>query len=153
MARVVRPAGKRSQVARHDAGAGGDASSAADATQVTKEQPAVDGDGDMEEDEEEDVAELHGGLHSRPNKPDDTCYTFWIGASLTLLGDVFRDELTAREQCAGAGAAQQQQRRHPNALLSMMDPQTLDRYVLQHQDLTRGGFSKHIDSEAGASLV
>ncbi|GFT11235.1 geranylgeranyl transferase type-1 subunit beta [Nephila pilipes] len=26
------------------------------------------------------------GFHGRPNKPDDTCYTFWIGASLKILG-------------------------------------------------------------------
>jgi len=25
------------------------------------------------------------GVQGRPNKPDDTCYTFWIGATLKLL--------------------------------------------------------------------
>lgn len=24
------------------------------------------------------------GLHGRPNKPDDTCYSFWVGASLKV---------------------------------------------------------------------
>ena len=26
------------------------------------------------------------GFNGRPNKPVDTCYSFWLGASLTLLG-------------------------------------------------------------------
>ncbi|XP_064621057.1 geranylgeranyl transferase type-1 subunit beta-like [Lineus longissimus] len=26
------------------------------------------------------------GFHSRPNKPEDTCYSFWVGATLKLLG-------------------------------------------------------------------
>lgn len=26
------------------------------------------------------------GFEGRPNKPSDTCYTFWIGASLAILG-------------------------------------------------------------------
>ena len=26
------------------------------------------------------------GFNGRPNKPADTCYSFWVGASLTLLG-------------------------------------------------------------------
>lgn len=35
------------------------------------------------------------GLHGRPNKPDDTCYSFWVGASLKvrissfLLGSLY----------------------------------------------------------------
>ena len=28
---------------------------------------------------------LDEGFHGRPNKPDDTCYTFWIGGALRLL--------------------------------------------------------------------
>ena len=28
---------------------------------------------------------LNEGFHGRPNKPDDTCYTFWIGGALRLL--------------------------------------------------------------------
>ena len=26
------------------------------------------------------------GFHGRPHKPNDTCYSWWIGASLTILG-------------------------------------------------------------------
>ena len=26
------------------------------------------------------------GFHGRPHKPDDTCYAFWVGAALVLLG-------------------------------------------------------------------
>lgn len=26
------------------------------------------------------------GFHGRPNKPEDSCYTFWIGASLHIIG-------------------------------------------------------------------
>ena len=27
-----------------------------------------------------------GGFHGRPGKPSDTCYSFWIGATLQMLG-------------------------------------------------------------------
>ncbi|KAI8812508.1 geranylgeranyl transferase type-1 subunit beta-like protein [Cladochytrium replicatum] len=27
-----------------------------------------------------------GGFHGRPNKPADTCYSFWVGASIAILG-------------------------------------------------------------------
>lgn len=27
-----------------------------------------------------------GGFNGRPNKPVDTCYSFWIGAALKILG-------------------------------------------------------------------
>ncbi|XP_015524533.2 geranylgeranyl transferase type-1 subunit beta [Neodiprion virginianus] len=27
-----------------------------------------------------------GGFHGRPNKPEDTCYSFWVGATLQILG-------------------------------------------------------------------
>jgi geranylgeranyl transferase type-1 subunit beta len=28
------------------------------------------------------------GFHGRTNKPDDTCYSFWIGASIDMLGGI-----------------------------------------------------------------
>ena len=31
------------------------------------------------------VLRLNEGFQGRPNKPDDTCYTFWIGAALRIL--------------------------------------------------------------------
>ena len=31
------------------------------------------------------VNRLNVGFNGRPNKPDDTCYTFWIGAALDIL--------------------------------------------------------------------
>lgn len=31
------------------------------------------------------VMRLHDGFQGRPNKNDDTCYTFWVGAALQLL--------------------------------------------------------------------
>ena len=31
------------------------------------------------------VNRLTDGFNGRPNKPSDTCYTFWIGASLVML--------------------------------------------------------------------
>ena len=31
------------------------------------------------------VFRLNEGFQGRPNKPDDTCYTFWIGATLRVL--------------------------------------------------------------------
>lgn len=27
-----------------------------------------------------------GGFHGRPNKPSDTCYAFWVGGVLRILG-------------------------------------------------------------------
>ena len=32
------------------------------------------------------------GFQGRPNKPVDTCYSFWVGASLEVSGCGFRDE-------------------------------------------------------------
>lgn len=30
--------------------------------------------------------EINGGFQGRPNKPSDTCYAFWIGGVLKILG-------------------------------------------------------------------
>lgn len=30
------------------------------------------------------VFRQHEGFHGRPNKPDDTCYSFWVGAALKV---------------------------------------------------------------------
>ena len=30
---------------------------------------------------------LNEGFNGRPDKKDDTCYTFWVGATLKLLND------------------------------------------------------------------
>ncbi|CAF90463.1 unnamed protein product, partial [Tetraodon nigroviridis] len=35
------------------------------------------------------IMRQQSGFHGRPNKPVDTCYSFWVGATLELLG-VFR---------------------------------------------------------------
>uniref|UniRef100_A0AAY4DFF7 Geranylgeranyl transferase type-1 subunit beta n=1 Tax=Denticeps clupeoides TaxID=299321 RepID=A0AAY4DFF7_9TELE len=35
------------------------------------------------------IMRQQNGFHGRPNKPVDTCYSFWVGATLELL-DVFR---------------------------------------------------------------
>lgn len=55
-----------------------------------------------------------GGMQGRPNKLEDTCYSFWIGGSLRLLGE---DELLSHEQ--------------------------LRAFVMKNQS-TCGGFSKQI---------
>ena len=39
------------------------------------------------------VSRLHQGFQGRPNKPDDTCYTFWLGAAIRIL---CRDESEVR---------------------------------------------------------
>ncbi|XP_040277577.1 geranylgeranyl transferase type-1 subunit beta [Bufo bufo] len=35
------------------------------------------------------IMRQQNGFHGRPNKPVDTCYSFWVGATLTLL-DIFK---------------------------------------------------------------
>lgn len=35
------------------------------------------------------ILRQQNGFHGRPNKPVDTCYSFWVGATLELL-DVFQ---------------------------------------------------------------
>ncbi|KAF8042204.1 hypothetical protein BT93_A0737 [Corymbia citriodora subsp. variegata] len=52
-----------------------------------------------------------GGIQGRPNKPSDTCYAFWIGATMGTLGaNKFIDEkalrsflLTCQSECGGFG--------------------------------------------------
>ncbi|XP_069172496.1 geranylgeranyl transferase type-1 subunit beta isoform X2 [Procambarus clarkii] len=58
-----------------------------------------------------------GGLQGRPNKPPDTCYTFWIGASLKLLGG-----------------------------LNLLNLEALRQFVLSTQDPITGGLAKYPDS-------
>jgi geranylgeranyl transferase type-1 subunit beta len=53
------------------------------------------------------------GFHGRPNKPTDTCYSFWIGAALKIL----------------------------NAFELTNFPMNRD-YIMSTQDKTIGGFSK-----------
>nr|XP_053633944.1 geranylgeranyl transferase type-1 subunit beta-like [Cherax quadricarinatus] len=57
------------------------------------------------------------GLQGRPNKPPDACYTFWIGASLKLLGS-----------------------------LSFLNLEALRQFVLSTQDPITGGLAKYPDS-------
>lgn len=54
-----------------------------------------------------------GGFHGRPGKPSDTCYSFWIGATLQLL-DVG----------------------------SLSDPNANKAFLLRTQDALVGGFAK-----------
>ncbi|XP_071546819.1 geranylgeranyl transferase type-1 subunit beta isoform X2 [Panulirus ornatus] len=61
--------------------------------------------------------QIGGGLQGRPNKPPDTCYTFWIGASLKLLGG-----------------------------LNYLDLEALRQFVLSTQDPITGGLAKYPDS-------
>lgn len=53
------------------------------------------------------------GFQGRPNKPDDTCYSFWVGASLKILG-----------------------------ILHMSNFGNNRKYVFKTQDCIVGGFSK-----------
>jgi geranylgeranyl transferase type-1 subunit beta len=32
------------------------------------------------------ISRQHEGFHGRVNKPDDTCYSYWIGSALDILG-------------------------------------------------------------------
>lgn len=55
------------------------------------------------------------GFNGRPNKPVDTCYTFWIGASLKMLG-----------------------------AYHLVDSEKLKSFVLATQDNIRGGLAKWV---------
>eukprot|EP01137_Pigoraptor_chileana_P008009 Opistho-2@54328 len=57
------------------------------------------------------------GFHGRPNKLQDTCYSFWIGASLKILG-----------------------------AFEMIDEQANRGFLLRTQSEKIGGFGKHEDS-------
>ncbi|XP_049791198.1 geranylgeranyl transferase type-1 subunit beta [Schistocerca nitens] len=57
------------------------------------------------------------GFQGRPNKPDDTCYSFWVGASLKILG-----------------------------VFNMISYKPNRFYILSTQDRIVGGFSKWIDT-------
>nr|CAD7425644.1 unnamed protein product [Timema monikensis] len=59
------------------------------------------------------------GFQGRPNKPVDTCYSFWIGATLKLLG-----------------------------VFDLIDLKVNRRYILSTQDPITGGFSKWVDTRA-----
>jgi len=61
----------------------------------------------------------NSGFEGRPNKDSDTCYTFWIGATLSLLGQ-----------------------HH------LINHSRLKSFCLRNQDLAYGGFGKLLDCES-----
>ncbi|VDP09564.1 unnamed protein product [Soboliphyme baturini] len=63
------------------------------------------------------VMKQDNGFHGRPNKPDDSCYTFWIGATLRIL----------------------------NAI-QLVDRDAVTSFTLSTQDENVGGFGKFFDS-------
>merc|ERR1719370_2713379 len=58
------------------------------------------------------------GFQGRPNKPEDTCYSFWVGATLSLLGG-----------------------------LDYCDPEASRKFVLSTQDPVTGGLAKWTDTQ------
>ena len=58
------------------------------------------------------------GFMGRPNKPEDTCYSFWVGATLHILGK-----------------------------LDMTDTEASRRFVLSTQDPVTGGLAKWVDTQ------
>ena len=60
---------------------------------------------------------LGEGFQGRPNKPEDTCYSFWVGATLALLGKL--------DHCK---------------------PELARQFVLSTQDPVTGGLAKWIDT-------
>ncbi|KAE9551992.1 hypothetical protein FO519_004790 [Halicephalobus sp. NKZ332] len=63
------------------------------------------------------------GFHGRTNKPDDTCYAFWIGASLDILNSGY-----------------------------LVNTETLRGFLLECQDTSIGGFCKYTDAESSDVL-
>jgi len=60
----------------------------------------------------------NSGFMGRPNKPEDTCYSFWVGATLSLLGR-----------------------------LDMCDKEASRLFVLSTQDPVTGGLAKWVDTQ------
>ena len=67
------------------------------------------------------VMRLNEGFHGRPNKDDDTCYTFWVGAAIKILSEENDAAII-------------------NQSLSVCEP-----FVLSTQDGITGGLAKHPD--------
>ncbi|KAG9487925.1 hypothetical protein GDO78_007626 [Eleutherodactylus coqui] len=67
------------------------------------------------------ILRQQNGFHGRPNKPVDTCYSFWVGATLTLL-DIFKYTNFERNR----------------------------NFILSTQDRLVGGFAKWPDSHPDA---
>jgi len=63
------------------------------------------------------VHRQEGGFCGRPNKPEDTCYSFWVGATLSLLDR-----------------------------LEMTDTEASRQFVLSTQDAVTGGLAKWVDT-------
>jgi len=59
------------------------------------------------------VWKQNNGFHGRPHKKDDTCYTFWIGGTMTILG-----------------------------ITDLIDKEKVIDFVLSTQEVLVGGFSK-----------
>jgi len=57
------------------------------------------------------------GFHGRINKPDDSCYAFWVGATLKMLNAYY-----------------------------LVDEEVMRSFLMRTQDETVGGFSKYEDS-------
>ncbi|KAG8231321.1 hypothetical protein J437_LFUL011146 [Ladona fulva] len=64
------------------------------------------------------ISRQMSGFQGRPNKPVDTCYSFWVGATLKLLG-----------------------------VYHLIDYDQNKELLLSSQDSTIGGFSKWVDSD------
>lgn len=69
---------------------------------------------------QETVSEVSAGMQGRPNKEEDTCYSFWIGATLSLLHSDSNSEG-----------------------ISLLDSQKLTHYILKNQ-CDVGGFTKNL---------
>lgn len=61
------------------------------------------------------------GFHGRPNKPDDTCYSFWVVAALKIL----------------------------NAF-EFINIEKNREYIMTTQNLITGGFAKQVDNSSDA---
>ena len=84
-----------------------------------------------------------GGFQGRPNKDEDTCYSFWIGATLALLGEAAAPEAAASAAAAAAAAPPPPR---PPALAAgaarLSDPAALAAFSLRCECAPYGGFAK-----------
>lgn len=86
------------------------------------------------------------GFQGRPNKPADTCYSFWIGASLQVRVSVWRFQYYTHDTSTIVLTVQLLGAAH------LVDRFWNRRYVLSTQE-EYGGFAKWPDHHPGVWIV
>lgn len=84
----------------------------------------------------------NGGFHGRPNKPDDSCYSFWIGATLQVENQKWTQKINL---CLFELRIIIIILQILN-VLHFVDVEKIKEFTLSTQDEVIGGFGKYPDS-------